>query len=806
MKNKNKFLYKAAFDLYEKFGKNNELSDVVIITPSKRAKFFLNKYFSEFAGENPIWSPEYAGIPELFAKVADLQLLDEQIQKILIIADLYKEYKNIVSGSVETFDEFYSFGEILLNDFDEIDKYLVDTKYIFKNLNDLKTMQDFSFLSEEQIEVLQRFMNFDETKLTRDFSNVWNNLKKVYDNFTAKLKAQKVGYYGLIMREVAENLDIYGEKFTAKKYVFVGFNSFSNTEKLLADYLKNENKAVFYWDYCAFLGEEKTKEFDWIVDYYKNELEIKTETKLPEIKFVEAVNSVSQIGFLPEYLKDKTDTETAIILCDEKLLLPVLSVVPKEINVAILANVSQAQITNTLFSFMKNSSAASPQNLLEELSAKIDGEKSEDNFEIAVAAEIKKMLNGLTKITAVFEKNESLQKIIRQNLFTMRIPYSSEETEKLQIMAMSDTRNMDFENIFILSANENLLPKSSAQNSFIPQSIRKAFGLPTTQMQDFQEQYNFYRLIQRAENVVFSYSTGKSGISKGEKSRFLKQLEYKMKPKKIPVIALKNNLEMSSSETEKIEINKTDEMLAELQEKYKQKPLSPSALNNYIDCSLQFYFRYVAGIKKPDEKELNSAALGKIFHRTMELIYKENGGLSNEKIIEKAFHDEKFGEYYKTGEGMIIFNVVSRMLKNTLEYDKNRENFEVIGLEETHFFERNGIKIGGIVDRIDKTGDKIRIVDYKTGGHKKIVNYEFQTYLYSLALKEKFAENQIFSELIFVLKNPIKAEQNNGEKNNEFEEKLNTKLKELFDKNNPFKQCDNEETCKYCDYAGICGR
>lgn len=836
---KDRFLYRVAKDLYEKFGEENALSEVVIITPANKstpankAKYLLNGYFSKQAAkkQKTIWSPEYAKLTQLFANVCNMQLYDDQIQTIELIWELYKEYEKIVGK--ESFDEFYFFGEILLNDFCEIDKYLVNTNYIFKNLNELKSMQDFSFLDEKQIEILKKFMNFDETKLTQDFSKVWNNLREVYVNFTEKLKLQKIGYDGLIMREVAENIEKYADKFTAKKYAFIGFNSFSDAEKVLLSHLKNNNKAIFYWDSCKYLSEEKMKEFNWITNYYKNELEPDNFSSSPKIEFAEAVNSIAQVGFIPKFIENKTkeNEETAIVLCDEKILPAVLSVIPKDANIAILSSASQSRIANLLVSEMKNSTAKNPAKLLEELLEFIaakENEKNIGNFEIEAISKIKKMLNNLTKIAKTIDiKNENFIKIIRKILFTIKIPYKCNKNPNLQIMAIQDTMNMDFDNILMLSVNEGVLPKLSSENSFIPQSIKKVFGMPTMQMQDFNEQYNFFRLIQRAKNVAFAYNTGKTGTSKAEKSRFLMKLEYEKKNiEKIKIDFSKN--ESIESEKEKIIIEKEDWMLEKLKEKYdgtevlakngktRRKSLSPSAFNEYVDCSLKFYFQYIAEIKYDEEKELNPASLGNIFHKTMELIYDKKGeilpeffdNLNCEEFIKNAFIEEGFENEIKTGEGQIFYKVIStKMLKSMLEYDKKHAPFEIVDLETPQYFEKDGVFIGGIIDRIDKKDGEYRIVDYKTGGRTKQDGYEFQTYLYSRALATKFDENKISSELIFVLESKIKEERRKYcDEKEKFEEKLNEKFNELFDLEIPFKQCEDEKKCKYCDYAEICGR
>jgi ATP-dependent helicase/DNAse subunit B len=228
-----------------------------------------------------------------------------------------------------------------------------------------------------------------------------------------------------------------------------------------------------------------------------------------------------------------------------------------------------------------------------------------------------------------------------------------------------EAQNCNFKNLIFLSADSENLPKIE-MFSLIPQEVRKQFAMTTIQKQEILQKYQFDRLVFHAENIVFCFC---------EPSAYLLQMEYES-DFKIEKIMQKTEV-FPSSEEEMISVEKTPEKLKKLREQYKEKPLSPSAFNNYIDCPLSFYFKYVAEIRKPEDKELNHAALGKIFHKTMELFYK------NEGDIRDAFIEEGFAEKSETGEGMIIYKVVSRILEKMIEYDKNREEkFEIIGLEK----------------------------------------------------------------------------------------------------------------------------
>jgi hypothetical protein len=404
--------------------------------------------------------------------------------------------------------------------------------------------------------------------------------------------------------------------------------------------------------------------------------------------------------------------------------------------------------------------------------------------------------------------------------------------ERVCVFLISQTQNLDFKNLIILSANEGYLPKSEAANTTIPQFVRKAFAMSGVSRREFFERYLFFRLISRGENIAFLYNIGKNSFVKGEASRFLRRLEWEYM-RRIEKFSPKIEL-LTNSKPEPVFIEKTTEILESLRKKYLEKPLSPSAFNVFIDCSLQFYFKYVLKIVKPDdETELNSAVLGNIFHKTMELLYSQNLKNAVEDSMEKAFEEVFFkaaksrDEY--SGEEMIFFKVISRMAQNTLSYDEKYAPFEILGLEEEFYFEKNGIKIGGIIDRIDKKGRIIRVVDYKTGKvperndfeseiqnlfsnrRAKKANYQFQAYLYSslLAQDEKYSDFAISPNLIFTLSadNGIYTFTDDFRQiKKEFDEKFEKKLAELFDSQIPFSQREKDDNCNYCDYRGICGR
>jgi len=190
------------------------------------------------------------------------------------------------------------------------------------------------------------------------------------------------------------------------------------------------------------------------------------------------------------------------------------------------------------------------------------------------------------------------------------------------VMGILETRTLDFENLVILSMNEGIYPKSGNVPSFVPYNLRYGFGLPTVEHQDAIFAYYFYRLISRAKNIVLVYNSKADGMFTGERSRFLHQLVYES------IFTVKEKeygFEVKPVKAKPILVKKNGAILSALKKYHDSEGsyLSPSAINTYIDCSLKFYFRYIAGLKEPDEvkEEIDPAVFGRLLHISMNKLY-----------------------------------------------------------------------------------------------------------------------------------------------------------------------------------------
>ena len=954
------FLQLVAHDLYTKIG--NDLSRTVLVFPNKRANLFFNEYLAE-ESDQPIWSPAAMSISDLLQKLSVQKAGDP----IRLVCELYKVFKE-ETESRETLDDFYFWGELLISDFDDVDKNMVDADKLFSNLQDLKNlMDDYEFLDEEQEEAIRQFFqNFSierRTELKEKFISLWDKLGIIYHRYREKLAELGIAYEGMLYRNVIEQLDT--DRLKYDKYVFVGFNVLNKVEKEFFQKLQKAGKAMFYWDYDLFYTQRISKHEAG--EFIKRNL-IDFPNELPEsyfdifrkpkkIRYISASTENAQARFLPEWVKATqthttqivSEKENAIVLCNEALLLPVLHSIPQDVqNVNITMGFPLAQ--TPVYSFINAAMELQTNGYrpdtgrftyeavskilkhpytrqLSDHATRLERELTKTNRFYPLPSELKKdgfltilftpqsnirelcdyLLRLIKSISILYRKEgeyddifnqlyresifqshlkinrlysliesgelsvrtDTLKRLITKVLTASNIPFHGEPAIGLQIMGVLETRNLDFRNLIMLSLNEGQLPKAGGESSFIPYNLRKAFGMTTIEHKNAVYAYYFYRLIQRAENITLLYNTSSDGLNRGEESRFMLQLLVEG-----PHEITREYLEAGQSpqNTLEIQIEKTPEILRRLYRAYDTAQpesviLSPSALNTYLDCRLRFYYRYVAGLKTPDEvsAEIDSALFGTIFHLSAQLAYTDltaNGKMIQREDLERLLRDEiKLQGYVDqafkqelfkvapeekpeyNGVQLINSKVIVSYLKQLLRNDLQYTPFEMVAMEKK-VSEKITIqtalgpltlRLGGTIDRMDAKEGTLRIVDYKTGGSPKIPanieqlftpsetrpNYIFQTFLYAAIMSRKQplmvapallyihrAASESYSPVIEMgePRKPKIPVNNFAFFEDEFRERLQALLEEIFDEKELFTQTEDMKKCAYCDFKAICKR
>ena len=954
------FLQLVAHDLYTKIG--NDLSRTVLVFPNKRANLFFNEYLAE-ESDQPIWSPAAMSISDLLQKLSVQKTGDP----IRLVCELYKVFKE-ETESRETLDDFYFWGELLISDFDDVDKNMVDADKLFSNLQDLKNlMDDYEFLDEEQEEAIRQFFqNFSierRTELKEKFISLWDKLGIIYHRYRENLAELGIAYEGMLYRNVIEQLDT--DRLKYDKYVFVGFNVLNKVEKEFFQKLQKAGKAMFYWDYDLFYTQRISKHEAG--EFIKRNL-IDFPNELPEsyfdifrkpkkIRYISASTENAQARFLPEWVKATqthttqivSEKENAIVLCNEALLLPVLHSIPQDVqNVNITMGFPLAQ--TPVYSFINAAMELQTNGYrpdtgrftyeavskilkhpytrqLSDHATRLERELTKTNRFYPLPSELKKddfltilftpqsnirelcdyLLRLIKSISILYRKEgeyddifnqlyresifqshlkinrlysliesgelsvrtDTLKRLITKVLTASNIPFHGEPAIGLQIMGVLETRNLEFRNLIMLSLNEGQLPKAGGESSFIPYNLRKAFGMTTIEHKNAVYAYYFYRLIQRAENITLLYNTSSDGLNRGEESRFMLQLLVEG-----PHEITREYLEAGQSpqNTLEIQIEKTPEILRRLYRAYDTAQpesviLSPSALNTYLDCRLRFYYRYVAGLKTPDEvsAEIDSALFGTIFHLSAQLAYTDltaNGKMIQREDLERLLRDEiKLQGYVDqafkqelfkvapeekpeyNGVQLINSKVIVSYLKQLLRNDLQYTPFEMVAMEKK-VSEKITIqtalgpltlRLGGTIDRMDAKEGTLRIVDYKTGGSPKIPanieqlftpsetrpNYIFQTFLYAAIMSRKQplmvapallyihrAASESYSPVIEMgePRKPKIPVNNFAFFEDEFRERLQALLEEIFDEKEPFTQTEDIKKCAYCDFKAICKR
>lgn len=510
------------------------------------------------------------------------------------------------------------------------------------------------------------------------------------------------------------------------------------------------------------------------------------------------------------------------------------------------------------------------ESLEKNLETKTDGIAELDK---AIINELQKNLNFIQSLLNKYGELIDLtayRELFRQIISQVTVPFIGEPLSGLQIMGVLETRTLDFENIIMLGVNEETLPKGKSQNSFIPYDLKKFFGLPGHIEKDAIYAYHFYRLIQRAKALYFIYNTQHDKLGRGEKSRFLEQLINELAPKN-SAIALTEKIQQlelpKAPEETEINIPKTQRIIDSLLAKFNaenQTGLSPSTLNSYKKCSLQFYYRYYLGMKKSDdiEENMEDGTFGSILHKALENLYTPFLGKtlnsSELKKRSKATDEiclEAYSEIYQetekpNGKNLIAFEVIKEFVQRQIQEDiqrcetlaKKNEPLQIMALEKKlsanlkiviNGIERS-IKFGGSADRIDSHPDFIQLIDYKTSArqsdnfninHAKFDFYhtnndkQFQLLMYCWLWFESNPSYQgkIFPSF-FVFRNPkgkereISLIENNNpffatrENIKEFEAFLKQLIAELLNPELPFTQTEDVSRCEYCDFKDLCRR
>ncbi len=802
---KESFLQELAAHVLEKY--QDQLDELVLVLPSRRARIFLIEAFKE-KSKGASWLPIIRSMEDFIGEISELSTPDQ----LDLIFEFYTVYKEKERNKADSLEDFMAWANILLYDFNEIDRNLIDATELFSFLNASKALESWTPEGEELTDYQKKYLSF------------WEKFQGYYNQLNQHLSSKKLAYQGKLYKEAIDRINEKGDKLLkGKSYCFAGFNALTPAENSFIEAIRSHREVEMLFDADKYYLEdpmqeagiflrrmaEQSKEFKWLGD------ELISGSK--EINIYGMSGDVGQAKLLAEIIrssstKTSSPLEKGIILADENLLIPVLESLPEEVspinitmgypvqqssfytffhNYLKLIRQSEGNERNNyyhkdLFSFLEDpflqklsSTHIEAVNSLKEegklyFSQRDVSSKLEEGFQYLFSTELSvlkrmqrlvvqlkdsgslqdleleilyhfyKLFNRLIEIDGTTPlSGNALLNIYRQFIAKSNLSFVGEPLNGWQIMGVLESRTLDFKEVYICSLNEGILPSGKSQNSLIPYEIKRKFNLPTHKEKDAIFAYHFYRVLQRAEKVHLIYNNSVEGIKGAERSRFIEQLLYEM-PEKNPNIKIKEikvrTPQSSTSITEQV-VEKNEKVLEAIRSKF-ESGLSPSSINSYLQCPLDFYYRSILGLKEEEysdpEEGIEDSLFGTLLHDTLEVLYQDYEGelLQAETIkqiskncqvaLKKTF--EKNGiQKWKEGKMKLVFEVCLSYLEKFFNWELERASGSPIHLIEVEKMQEwNGeirleggrnipLKLKGKIDRVEEHQGIKQIIDYKSG-------------------------------------------------------------------------------------------
>lgn len=812
------FLKRIAQELIDKHGK--DLHRVLVVLPSNRSKVFLKKFLFEILGTAYL-SPQLVLLPQ-FVKSVVKERTEEKLSLLLL---LYRAYTEVVE-SPDSFEVFMKWGIMALDDFNDIDVALANPGEVFKNLKDVKDIENWSF----GIQPL--------TDAQEDYADFWLDLGKVYHRFVELQNEQHAYSYARLNRAMAEEKVEVNFPSNADAVYFVGITAFSKAEEKWIMCLHKTGKVFFHFDADAYYVNNPIHEAGiFFRSWEERRMPIAKSddfnTRSRTITFSKVVTPLASAfaaSKLVNEMKEDDRANTAVVLVQPFLLRPFLNglSIDSPVNVALGYPIDQVSLFRVVRMLLRMWSRLSKEvkkgmyykdfsqwilqtdldvllsssqrreiqryvmrrkfiyirekelkELVQELPAMeaLQDLLTTENFNLPnCISRLKDFLSAfvesdhadeLTKETAL-----RLQQILGRiemhmegNSFLNEVPlldllfqhYASQETiafqgeplEGLQVLSMVETRAVDFKHVIIVGANDEQFPGNGRAQSLIPFDLRKAFELPSPEEREGTIAYSFYRLLQRAEDVRMLYHTLSSDYKMTEPSRYLLQIEQELTGYGNRTNVRYEDFEHSNKflQTGEEEIVANEFSTKRIHDLL-EYGISPSAINKFMRCPLDFYYRYVIGLGEVEslEENMEASTFGSIVHDVLETLYKRYVGktlqdedfngfmLELDPLIDEAIHRLYNSNFELAGFDIIMRRVVKRMIEVVLEHDQKKfsdarqegEERIVNGVEVELKADLPMDKIGvnipasvrGKADRVDEQNGNFMVLDYKTGSVK----------------------------------------------------------------------------------------
>ena len=467
--------------------------------------------------------------------------------------------------------------------------------------------------------------------------------------------------------------------------------------------------------------------------------------------------------------------------------------------------------------------------------------------------------SGVLKVDII-----TLQRLVTQVIQSTTIPFHGEPAEGIQIMGVLETRNLDFDHVLMLSCNEGNMPRGVSDTSFIPYSIRKAYGLTTVDHKVAIYEHYFHRLLQRAKDVTLVYNNATNDGQTGEMSRFMLQ---QMVEREKPILYRTLQAGQLTSPRHPKAILKTDEVMDIMRTLFAKENggISPTAISTYLRCQLRFFYHYVGNLIEPEDNEediVDNRIFGNIFHKAAQMVYERlktltgnhitalaiddllKSAIEIEQTVDDAFRTELFqitdpNRKVPAYDGLQLINreVIIRYVRQLLETDRGFTPFSILGLEKPVKMPLEWTMVRGYIDRLDKITDpetgeeRVRVIDYKTGAKKQKdlpdvaaifdpanvkdhSDYYLQTFLYSHIVRQntnlpvspvllfiQYAGSDGYDPTLKLGKDPVRDIATASE---EFMQLLREKMSEIFCQDLAFSPTEDQDRCRTCPYQILC--
>lgn len=882
------FLKEVANDLITRFG--TDLKDIAIIFNNKRPEVYLKKYFAEIIGR-PIWSPAFFTIQQFF-KNAFLEQEADKLTQIITLFQCYNAIQQDNGRKTATIDRFYPMAEIILNDFAQLDYDLVDPSEIYTELYDIALIEKrFPNFSEEQLLLISQFWStFSKEKQSHiqdRFIELWQTLPQLYANFHRTLKEKGLATTPWMYRSFAQEAETnpsYCYQF--KQLAFVGFNALNKAEATLFKKWQQEGQAIFYFDIDRYYMDDPQQEAGLFLrrNLYTHKLTnaLGSPTNYltnreQTIKIVETASYTAQAKLLDAFLSSKPVHNgvdaglTAVLLADERLLIPTLQSIPASIETNItmgfpiaqspiygivdlwlrvqeqyliqkrafihykdveiflshpliqIPDLIREQVQRLIYSnhyinvplvqlqalisstfFDKQTQGKDLIKELQTIIKNLFNQRKQQELltypDAAIFTEVFRVLNQLQDalhILADLSISFAIS-LIRKSLQGITAAIEGDPLYGVQIMGLLETRNLDFREIYILGANDGILPKTSSSATFIPDSIRRAYGLPVLENQEALSAYLFYRIMQRAEQITVVYNGHIDENSSGEISRFVKQLQFES-PFNFTYLKQQQLVKTTNEQAELVisKINRVQQLLDNYLDPHtaSRPGISATGFTSYLQSPLLFFLKYVAKIKEPQllTEDFEANRIGSIIHEIMQWFYESlkrvSPYITAERIKDHLTHlptlclkatakdfygnPAHFDTNTPSSMEKIVLEIVKEYAQIFIHHDLKVAPFTIIELENKKDYVidfpivvdgvQTSVKLYGIIDRVDEKDGKTRIVDYKTGGdaldytdidnlfdptsgkqNKALLQTLFYTYIYEQKTGKKDVEPNLY--------------------------------------------------------------